>query len=525
MSYSGTSTDGLFSRFLADNTLTKKASLSTLAAGVDYGARLFVGFVITPLLVAGLGSFFFGTWQVLQRTAGIASASGGATQALKYTLAHEQTCSDFEVKRRHVGSALAVCGIFLPIIAAVGAILSWYMPDWIDAPAKLAMHVRLASAILVIQLITSNIAMIPQLALEGENLGYKCMCLSSAFVLVGGGLTCLALYFKIGILGVAGASLGTVLLTGLGFLYVARRWAPWFGWAMPSLKEVRSFLGLGGWFMGWNVLTNIMLATDVIVLGMFDSVESVTKYSLSKYAPETLITLVAIMVFGITPGLGGIIGSRKLEKAVQVRGEIMLLTWLLATSLGTTVLIWNGPFIQFWVGKEHYVGPMATLLVTLLAFQFVLIRNDASIIDLTLCLRRKVLMGMCSAALSAFAAGVLVGYFKAGIMGLCLGLCFGRLILSLGYPALISRLLNISWTAQLKEVLRPALTTGIIFGLALFVLRNWPVGIIGSWIRLGFCVGATFGLVLIFGFYLGLSRKQRRQVWRRVQMALVTSIE
>ena len=61
----------------------------------------------------------------------------------------------------------------------------------------------------------------------------------------------------------------------------------------------------------------VMMASDVVLLGVLDSVELVTTYSLTKYAPETLIMFVGIMVFGITPGLGGIIGSGNLQKAVQ----------------------------------------------------------------------------------------------------------------------------------------------------------------------------------------------------------------
>jgi hypothetical protein len=64
-----------------------------------------------------------------------------------------------------------------------------------------------------------------------------------------------------------------------------------------------------------------MLASDVVLLGLLGSVESVTSYSLTKYAPETLISVVAIMFFGVIPGLGGIIGSGDFKKAASIRGE------------------------------------------------------------------------------------------------------------------------------------------------------------------------------------------------------------
>jgi hypothetical protein len=36
--------------------LTRRASLNAVQALLDYGGKLLVGFVVTPILVAGLGS-------------------------------------------------------------------------------------------------------------------------------------------------------------------------------------------------------------------------------------------------------------------------------------------------------------------------------------------------------------------------------------------------------------------------------------------------------------------------------------
>ena len=97
------------------------------------------------------------------------------------------------------------------------------------------------------------------------------------------------------------------------------------------------------------------MASDVVVLGMLNSVELVTTYSLTKYTPETLTSFVAIVVFGITPGLGGIVGAGNLQKAARVRSEIMLLTWLVVTVVGVVILLWNRTFIRLWVGAEYYL--------------------------------------------------------------------------------------------------------------------------------------------------------------------------
>lgn len=512
------------SRLLSEEGLTKKASLNALAAALDYGARLLVGFLVTPLLVAGLGAFYYGAWQVLLRLVGyISPASGRPTQALKWSLANQQASSDYEHKHRLVGSTLAVWALFLPVLTILGALLAWFVPYWIGAPAESFWSIRLAAGILVGNLALGSLVAVPQSVLEGENLGYKRMGLSALLVCVGGGLMWLALYLQLGIAGVAAATVATTMLTGVFFLQVARANVPWLAVARPSREAFRPFLGLSWWFLVWNLIMKLMLAGDVVVLGTLDSVESVTAYALTKYAPETLISIVAIMVFGMTPGLGGLIGSGQIKKAAMVRSEIMSLTWLIATVLGTTVLLWNRTFLRFWVGEEYYLGAVSSLLIVVMITQFVLIRNDASIIDLTLRLRRKVLMGGLSVALSLVAAGVLVGFFRLGVVGLCLGIMAGRLILSIGYPALVGRFLNVSPSAQLRGALRPALVTLLFFWLAMELdgLSSASNGLaVTGWIGLVLAVAVTSSVALLLAFLAGLSVNQQRAIMRRLRVII-----
>ena len=371
-------TFGYLPKLLSDNSLTKKASLNALASALDYSANIFVAFAVTPLLVAGLGDYYYGAWQFLRSIVGyINPASGRPTQALKFTLAKEQNSTDYDLKRSYVGSTLQVLAMFLPLMAVLGGSLAWFVPYWIKTPVQYVWSVRIACAFLVLNLITVTLEEVPHSVLEGENKGYKRMGLTTFLILLGGGLTWLALFFKTGIIGVAGAALLSTIILLVFFLQVVRQYSPWFGVAKPSKKAVKEFLGLSWWFMAWNLTMNLMMASDVVVLGLLNTVVSVTSYTLSKYAPETSITIIAMMVFGILPGLGGIIGSGDLKRAAKLRGEIMTFTWLVVTVMGTSILLWNRTFIGMWVGETHFVGSIQDLLIVIVVFQFVLIRNDA----------------------------------------------------------------------------------------------------------------------------------------------------
>ncbi len=507
-----------FRRWLSDESLTRKASLNAFAAVLDYASRLVVGFLLTPFLVRGLGDSGYGIWQVLDRfMTYLSPATGRAGQALKWTIARHQASADLEEKRRQVGSALMVWLLFLPLLLLAGAGLAWVAPIWLKVPPSMAWEVRVATIVLVANSLVFSLGDVPRSVLQGENLGYKRMGLSTVLVFVGAGLMALALYLRAGIVGVILADLTHTLLTGLLLFQIARANVAWFGIARPAPGAVRGFLGLSGWFLAWNLVMRLTRATDVVVLGILGSAEMVTTYTLTRYAPETVVFLVATVAQGITPGLGGIIGSGDKARAVRLRGEIMMFTWLFVTAFGTTILLWNRSLLQVWVDPRHYLGAVPNLLLMVMVAQFVLIRNDANIIDLTLDLRSKVLLGFVSAALCAGLAAYAVGVLKLGAIGVCTSFIAGRLMLSLGYPLLVGRFLGISLGQQLRAALRPGAVTALLFGLTTISSRTLAVG---SWWALAPCAALTLPVAALVALGLGLGPQQREQLLKRLRRAL-----
>src|SRR5881398_1692493 len=76
-------------------TLTRRASLNALQSLLDYGARLGVGLLVTPIVVAGLGRSLFGVWEMLNRLVSYMSAADGRpTEALRLIVANRQAVDD-----------------------------------------------------------------------------------------------------------------------------------------------------------------------------------------------------------------------------------------------------------------------------------------------------------------------------------------------------------------------------------------------------------------------------------------------
>ncbi len=503
---------------LRDDTLSRKASLNAVAAILDYSARMVVGFLISPLLVSKLGDVVYGVYQTLGRLVGFATPAGGRpSQALKWTIARQQHSTEYEEKRLQVGSALVVWLLFLPPLLIAGGLLAWFSPELLALDHDLHTEVRIAAGVLVADLILLNLLTIPQSVVQGENLGYKRMGLSTLVVIAGGGMAALAAELGAGLIGVTASVLATTVLTGLVFLRVARRHVSWFGVARPSWDVVRTFFKLSGWFLLWNLVIQLMRASDVVVLGIASSPQDVTVYALTRYVPEAIFGVVAITITAIMPGLGGVIGAGDMSRAAGVRSESMSVTWLLATAAGAAFIVLHEPFLTLWVGSEYDPGTLATLLIVVMTLQFAFIRNDSSIIDLTLELRSKVVLGFVSAAASIGLAVFFIRGLDLGIEGLALGFITGRAIVSVAYPWSVCRSLGLSVTGQLRGAARSLAFTALLFGAAVAAA---PATDVDSWPALVPLAAATLTLAMALSFFIGLSATQRIRVSHRVRQII-----
>jgi O-antigen/teichoic acid export membrane protein len=189
-----------------------------------------------------------------------------------------------------------------------------------------------------------------------------------------------------------------------------------------------------------------------------------------------------------------------------------VLCWLLAVSAGATVIIWLPGFINLWVGSEYDAGATATVMICAMVLQFALIRVDSNVIDVTLHVRAKVLLGLLSAALAVGLGILLVGPADLGIPGIVAAMILGRAPLSLAYPVLLARLLRLPRAVSPRAVWRPALVSVAMF-VGAVELR--PHAGTPGWAALVSLGCLTAGLALAVAYAGGLSADQRARLRQR----------
>jgi len=222
--------------------LTHTAYLNGFASLLDHVVKGGMMAFVTPILVASLGSSLFGIWQILGRLVTyMHAADGRPTQALKWVIANRQSIDDAEAKRRHVGSAMGVWLLFLPLLAAISAVLIWISPHITRVPAEQYRTIRITCTLLVVNFLLIQLVSLPEAVLRGMNLGYKRLGLQASLNIVGAALSVGALYLGAGLIGLAGAQAVLTALTGVLFLAVVKKYVSWYGVSRPSFAgSVRS---------------------------------------------------------------------------------------------------------------------------------------------------------------------------------------------------------------------------------------------------------------------------------------------
>ncbi|HYF39573.1 MAG TPA: oligosaccharide flippase family protein [Gemmatimonadales bacterium] len=482
-----------------ETNLTWRASLNALQSVLDYSAKLAVNLLIIPILVSGLGRSLFGVWEMLSRLMGyLESADGRPTQSLRLVISNLQSERGPGTKRRWIGAALRVWLWFLPLWMVTGAVVIWLAPAITKVSPPLHGPVRIACAIMMAGVLLGGLATLPESVLRGMNLGYKRMGLQAGLSISAGALLAGAVYLGGGLIGIAAAQVLAVALAGICFLILVRRQVPWFGFERPQPSEVRTLLHMSLWIAAGDAIAKMLLASDVLVLGMVLSPASVTTYVLTGYAALLSTNLHSLAADAVMPGLAGIIGEKDFARAAMLRRELIALTIVFIAGVGSTILLWNQSFVHLWVGSENYAGIWTNLLLVLIAAQTALIRCDAYIIDAALKPGQRVRVSAV-AAIIALALSSLLTYY-AGLVGLCVGILCGRAVQSLWFPVLVRGCLERP-SLRMSWVLRPFAAVAVLFASSAWlgqrvVVDNWLLWAGGVLLTMGLALGAMVGLGL-----------------------------
>ena len=487
--------------------LKQRAYLNSVTSVIDYGAKTITGFIVTPFIVNGLGSMLFGVWQILGQFASYTNmADIRVTQVLKWAVARDRDAKSDEELRQYVTATFLLVLLVLPFLLIAGAVITWFAPVITNVDPEYNDIVRITCALLILGLIIQKLFGIFESILRGMNLGFKRMGFRAVLFMIGGGLKIAVILLGYGLIGLALVQIFVALSIGITLYVVVKSNVPWFGWGNVDFKKSLSFLKVSGWFMGWTGVKLLLTRSDKILLGFFAGPILVTQYVITKYLVNTVQGMVGNVVHGVIPGMGKLYGNKEYDKLMKVREHVMLLTWLLAVTIGSLVIIFNESFLLLWIGEGHFAGQVTNVLIIIMIVQFIFSENDRVIVFTTLDISKMVYMGLASATISIGFIAFLVGDY--GIIGLCIGLILGRMIMTIGYPSILYN--KTGKTFKVSDLpFRIVCITILIWTTAIWLNTIFETN---SWVDLILKV-VLFGLAfLVIGYFGGLKNRQRIEI-------------
>ena len=451
--------------------LSERASLTFISTFLLQATRFLVGFVVTPIVVRGLGAELYGAWRMMQQSVGYLSLTDLRPMGtLKFTLAVRQHIEDTDEKRRQVGSALRLWAITFPFFLVCGIIIIWQAPNFIKTAPQYVESIRIAMGILVISVALERVISLPANVLRGMNLAYKGMWLNILSVVLGGAATVLAIWFGFGLPGVAAAGVIGVVLGGGFNLYVVRKELHWFSATRPSKDEFLKFFKLSSWLFLSGISGILLNSSDIILVGYVLGPKTAAIYAATGLVLNMLTRPLMMLLGSATPGLAGLCGQENWQRVLRVREEILLLNFFGLTLIAIGVILLNNIFLTLWIEQGYYAGGLVNFLLVCTVVVRALSRVDINIVSGMLQLKLQALSSLISGLIVIILGWIML--IKWGMFGMAFSSLIGACVFWVCNFTIIQRRIEL----EFSKLFSPNIIRFSIISI-LFVLFSYLIAV------------------------------------------------
>lgn len=465
-----------FSKPVEEASLSRKAGLTFASSFAQQILKVLLAFIVTPILISGLGRTLYGAWLMIQQILGyLAFADLRPMSALKFWLSVNQHKPESEEKRKTIGAAMLLWAFALPIFLILCSVIVWLSPVLIPSEPDVSAIVRLALIIALVTTFIDRLFSLPGNVLRGQNLDYMAFVQNVITVILSSVLAVVAVIYGFGLPGVAFSTLVTSVVSGLLLFIVARRVIPWFGASLPSRPEFFEFCRLSWWLFFSAVASLLLLATDIYLAGLLFTSSMAAIYAMTGAVLRLLQQPMSQLWFSGGPGVAKLCGEKNWERLSQVRQEMHQLTLSTMTLTGVGVILLNESFLHLWLGPGLYGGHLLNMFLVLNALALSFYRIDGLIVDCLLDYKLRAgahfFCGLLAVALSCLLAP------RIGPAGIALGGLIALVLLNAYFPFLIRKRtgIRINSMRSLVTVSTLSLLAAAALSRLMPVINSWPV--------------------------------------------------
>ncbi|MGH9508347.1 MAG: lipopolysaccharide biosynthesis protein [Terriglobales bacterium] len=472
----------------------------------------FVSFLLTPVLIHGLGEFHYGMWILV---AALMDYRGlldlGLSSALQRFVARRHGGDERRALNETLASALALmCGVaLLAFVLTLG--LSLVLPRFFgldgatrDLFAKLFLLMGTSIAVsFPTRMLGAYLGGLQRFDLY--NLGAVVISLLRAGALVS------VIHMGYGVLGVGGVTLGVSLLNLVLNWVMIRRADPAavLDFRLAKWRRVRELMQFGFYVFVTAVGDHFRFNLDSIVIARWITIAAVTPFSVAVSLVGYFRSLVMAVSGPLMPAFSSLDGASKDAAVKDLLLRSTRITSLLSLLIGGLLLVHGRSVFALWLGPR-FVESSYPVLVALVAGSIVAMAQTPSLSLIYARGRHRTLAGWT--LLEGLANLVLSVYWstKLGILGVALGTAVPmiafKLILQPWYALRVAGLGARAYLAG--AVVRPLLV-GIIF---LSVCFSTTVAPLLQPLQLVWTLTWQTGFFFLLAMGLGFSRQERQQL-------------
>lgn len=460
-----------------------------------------IGLIVTPIVLTYLDKSEYGFWVIIGSFLGYMGLMDfGVTGATATIAAKSNTKEDEHRINIVINNAFVLQSIIGGVIIIVGFIISFYLPDLF----KIGDYSKEDAWLVLVMAIIGYGISFPPKSLKGLIRARQMIALSVwlefiLFILT----TSLNLYLLHSGFGLLALPIGTIAVRLLSyplFIVMAKKAYPQlrFDRSVITYDHMKEIFGVSSlWFVSM-IAAIIIYSTDAILIGIFLSTAMVTLYALTFRLSEVIREWIYSINFTLMPGIGQIMGNGDLAKArdIYLRSQPVILS--LAVIGAVFIYLFNGYFVQFWVGNEYYAGDTLSLIFAAIIFISVVFHSSSLVISADLKLK-----GVTTARIIEASTNIILSVWLVKTYGL-IGVAFATLVSGLltsfwVVPYMTMRHLKISVSIWFNNIVSKVLGVFIVCIALIFVAKQFQgYGASGFFYSLVvYCMGGLFALWFI----------------------------
>jgi O-antigen/teichoic acid export membrane protein len=476
-----------------------------------------IGFWLTPFILSRVGREGFGLYALATSVvAWLALLDIGLTPGLKAHLARKSAGADADMVSRLASSTFFPQLAIALLVFTAGVAGANLVPKALGVSEALAdeaaLLVVLLAAAMAVSMATQsfNAVLVAQQHLRRENVSRMALVVVRAAVLAG------LLWRGSSLAALGAAHLAAVVLSAAMNVFWAYRLTPGLRVrpSLAALAELKPIAGCGGWFSAGAAAGLLINGSDRIVAGRMVSLEAVTVLTVTAAGYVLAEAALSQVINNARPALGQLLGENRGTTVLRTYRQLVLAGTGLGLIAASSIFASNHVFVEAWVGRAHYGGPLLDALLGLNCVLALAILPSRAVLAANLVVRPQTVARLVEGGLNlALAIGLTARFGLAGTIG---STALAALATSFWYlPRLTLKVLESDWRAMRDVPQRIALFAAAVAAAAWMgrTVAGSVAGLPGA--ICGALFPAAFGAALFWMMLLDSRVKRRLALWAR----------